>query len=161
MHMPDTPYLKWRYELGADEVKKTRDNPTQFIQAAKKCLKWLDQFVDGQHPWDDQAPAMKAIHKLISIKENDSEKRINRWKNNSTFKHFISLFGGNKDYDKFHWRRQALESSADNKHLEFEKLGRDVELKFKPKANFDTSSFRQFHRATKMQRAFILEKLFW
>jgi Family of unknown function (DUF6765) len=160
-HFPDAPYLKWRYELGPDRAKKTRDNPKQFQRAAEKCLGWLNKFSDHPAPWDPSAPAMKAIRSLTTIGEKDGEKRIKRWKTKGAFKPFKSFFAGSNDYDKLKWRAEALHPTSQNKKLLWEGVDKNASIVFKARKGFDTSSFRLFHKAAKLQRAYILDKLFW
>jgi hypothetical protein len=165
---PDHPFRRMQYELcniDDNKYKKlTRTNTTKFKHGAKKCLEWLRNFKDGDgnslSVWDENSPAMKCIDLLTKIKQEDKDERIRKLKVDKVFvKHFSSLFAGNNDYDKKRWRNSALVPKELNDPWgEFKR--RDM-LHAQSKPGFEKSSFRLFHKAAKLQRSFILDKLFW
>lgn len=167
-HYPDQPFRRMQYELydidGNKYKKLTRTNPTKFKNAAKKCLEWLNDFNDdngnGSTSWDEDSPAMKCIDLLIKAKEEDQKDRIHTLKTDNVFvKHFGNLFAGSNDYDPKRWRDEAVIPKELNDPWG-EVKRRDL-LHALPKPGFERSSFRLFHKAAKLQRSFILDKLFW
>lgn len=166
-HYPDQPFRCMQYNLPSSEGKKmkkiTRTNPVQFKEAAKKCLEWLNKFntdTSDSNLWDDDSPAMKCLDFLIKLEEEDSKKRIQALKENEVFtKHYSSLFAGSSDYNSNKWRDEAIIPRELNDPWGERK--RRKQLHAKPKPGFEGSNFRLFHKAAKLQRTFILDKLFW
>lgn len=165
---PDQPFRQMQYELydiGYNKYKKLqRVNPTLFKNAAKKCLEWLNKFKDdtgnGSTLWDENRPAMKCLDLLIKMKEENEQDRIRTLKANNVFNdNFRDLFKKNNDYDPKRWREEAvIPKELNDPWGEFKR--RDL-LHAVPKHEFEKSNFRLFHKAAKLQRSFVLDKLFW
>ena len=165
---PDQPFRCMRYELyNSDDhkyKKLTRTNPAKFKNAAKRCLEWLNNFKDengnGPASWDENSPAMKCIDLLLKTKEEDQKSRITKLKTDSGFvEHFGNLFAGSNDYGPKRWRDEAvILKELNDPWGEFKR--RNL-LHAQPKSSFERSSFRLFHKAAKLQRSFIIDRLFW
>ena len=165
---PDQPFRHMQYELydidGKKYKKLTRSNPAKFKNAAKRCLKWLNDFKGNSGnrstAWHENSPAMKCIDLLIKMKEEDPKDRIDILKKNNVFvSHFSNLFAGNNDYDSKRWRDAAIIPKELNDP--WGEVNRREQLLAQPKPGFEKSGFRLFHKAAKLQRSFILDKLFW
>lgn len=164
-YYPDQPFRQMQYELYDGDGKKfkklTRTNPTKFKNAAKKCLEWLNNFNDNKDdkaPWDENSPAMKCFDFLTTI-EKESEDRISELRNYGVFaEHFGNLFEGSNDYNHRRWRDEAITPRELNDPWG-EAKKRDS-LHATPQPGFEKSNFRFFHKAAKLQRFFILDKLF-
>ena len=167
-HYPDQPFRVMKYDLYDIRDKKfknrTRRNPIRFKNAAKTCLKWLNDFKgnggNGSTAWDESKPAMKCVDLLVKMKKEEAKDRIGKLKDHKLFKdNFRKLFDDKKDYTRNRWRDDAIIPKEPNDPWG-EAKRRDL-LHALPKPGFDKSSFRLFHKAAKLQRAFILDKLFW
>jgi hypothetical protein len=166
-HYPDQPFRRMQYELYDSDRRKynklTRTNPAKFKIAAKKCLECLKDFNDNNNNstrWNENSPAMKCIDFLIKMKEEDENDRIIALRKYNVFvEHFGNLFEGSNDYDPKRWREEAIIPKELNDPWG-EVKRRDL-LHALPRPRFEKSSFRLFHKAAKLQRSFILDKLFW
>lgn len=163
---PDQPFRVMKYDLYDIRAKKfrtrARTNPAKFKNAARTCLKWLNQFkgTGGAAAWDEKKPAMKCVDLLIKTKKEEAADRIEKLKNRKLFNdHFGKLFDGENDYQRNRWRDEAI-IPKEPKDPWGETKRRDL-LHALPKPGFERSSFRLFHKAAKLQRAYILDKLFW
>ena len=167
-HYPDQPFRIMKYGLYDLRDKKfkirTRTNPIKFKNAAKACLKWLNQFKgNGGHKstaWDETQPAMTCVNMLIKMKNEEAKDRIGRLKNNKLFdRHYRKLFNEKNDYNQNRWRKDAI-IPKEPKDPWGETKRREL-LRAQPKPGFEKSSFRLFHKAAKLQRAYVLDQLFW
>ncbi len=75
-HYPDQPFRVMKYDLYDIRDKKfknrTRRNPIRFKNAAKTCLKWLNDFKgnggNGSTAWDEATPARQCVDLLWLIR---------------------------------------------------------------------------------------------
>jgi hypothetical protein len=156
-YFPDQSYLHWKYTRKMTNEVIERNNPSEFLEAARKIYDSLKQCVRGNPdnpiPW---ATIKQDIEDLLSDPAKNEEERFIKWRTK-----FGHLFEPNKfEYERSSWRNEALQPDKtkdvqwdDYKPDEFKKL------MFKMSPGFYKTPWVYFHRAALKQRHYVLENL--
>jgi hypothetical protein len=153
---PDQPFLKWKYVRGINDEEVVRDNPSEFLDAARAIydilVKAEKRGGEAPTPWDDIEGDIKA---LLAHEDKDPEARCKRWADK-----FGGLFDGKFEYDIYAWRDDALDPvHKDDTEWDDFKQSDFTRIEFPMKDGFYDSAWVQFHRAALKQRHYVLEKV--
>jgi len=156
-YFPDQSYLHWKYTRKITDEVVERNNPVDFLAAAKKIYDRLKQCVkeNSNRPilWSE---IQSDIEKLLADPEKDEEKRFDKWRSK-----YGNLFHPNKyNYDKNSWRNEALQPDK-LKDVQWDEYKPDEfrRLEFKMMPGFYKTPWVRFHRAALKQRHYVLENL--
>jgi hypothetical protein len=141
-HLPDYPYLHWRYENVRGE-KVRRDNNKYSMMGVEHIYGILLQMRSSKHKSRlavDHPKDYKKIQRLFE-KKMSLEKRCERWKK----------YTGTPAFNRTKWRRAALTGDVKWDSLSRSDLGAHMKT-MKGKPGFDDSNWALFHRAAHIQR---------
>jgi len=151
LDFPDIPFLKWGYINHRNEPV-TRDNPTDFCEAADEMCKAMRRYRLGDPDASVSGipkPDMEQIQSLfVANKSKDGEQRHKKWIEaiqEGAFSFGPAKAGYITDRDGS-WKHQALGTIADL-------------IRYEYKASFLKSNWKRFHDALLAHRFFLLYEL--
>lgn len=174
-YFADLTYARWRYQAASQKKTVTRNNLTEFMEAAETIYTWFRNHTSNPPvlKWEEELkPEIKkllangpqkepGIEDRLTIplykvhQQQDLEGRCDFWRR--TFGTLFKPVQHKYFYDQQEWRKDALigETDWDN----FSSRDWDLEGPFKGKPGFWNSLWVHFHRAALRQRHLVLENL--
>ena len=171
----DFAYIRWRYQAAGQKKMITRNNLTEFMEAAETIYKWFRNHTSNPPvlKWENELepefrkmlagkprkqPRLKdrltiPLHK--AFQQQDLEERCDRWR--ITFGELFKPVQHKYFYNQHERRNDAIIGETD--WDKFSSRDWDREGPFKVKTGFWDSLWVHFHRAALRQRHLVLENL--
>jgi hypothetical protein len=154
VHNPDHTHLVWRYDApGQRRTRIERDNPAEFLMAARQIHSWLCRFRGS--PDDGWGSLEPEVAGLLAT-DADIEEKYSAWRNSDALRDFgLAEDTATYDYDETAWRDRAL--------IPFraapEKFEPPDRVKWEARGDFWASDYGRFQRAAQVQRDFVLARI--
>ncbi len=162
-HLPDQPWIKFRYERPHYGDVFERSNQDLYMDASEYIYGVLSGAVGGGAvdpiPWSEIGPRLALA--FSGYRDEDADERCARWQ-----EAFGDLFPAEHpmEYDKLTWRSEALQALGDSQ-LDWDDLQREMHPtkvlspRFRARSGFADSWWLRFHRAALLQQQYVLRQV--